>query len=84
MWCISMSSSNMNTGTDTRRLDESSPRTFDYDISKEDLEALRAYREYRKIREASGWRPRRFDDKEGIRKDLMGEWLGTASGRRFG
>lgn len=79
-----MFSPKRNTYADTRHLDESSPHTLDDYISKKDLEALRVYREYRKIREASGWRPRRFDDKEGIRKDLMGEWLGTASGRRFG
>lgn len=48
--------------------------------TEEDLEALRAYREYREMRKAAGWRPRRFDDKKGIRKDLMGEWLGSTSG----
>lgn len=53
-------------------------------IPKEDLDALRAYREYKKIREAAGWRPRRFDDKKGIRKDLVGEWLGPASGDNLG
>ena len=53
-------------------------------ILKEDLDALRAYREYKKIREAAGWKPRRFDDKKGIRKDLVGEWLGPASGDNLG
>lgn len=53
-------------------------------ISKEDLDTLRTYREYKKIREAAGCGPRRFDDKKGIRKDLVGEWLGPGSGDGLG
>ena len=45
-------------------------------IPKEDLEALKTYREYRKLREAAGRKPRRFDDKGGVRRDLLGEWIG--------
>lgn len=58
-------------GPDGRR-----PHANHDDIPKEDLEALKTYHEYRKLREAAGWKPRRFNDKKGIRKDLMGEWIG--------
>lgn len=57
--------------------------TNDY-ISKEDLDALREYREYKKMRESTGWKPRRLDDKERVRKDLVGEWLGPVSGDNLG
>ena len=45
-------------------------------IPKEDLEALKTYQEYRKLREAAGRKPEPFDDKGGVRRDLLGEWIG--------
>ena len=50
--------------------------TFKDRIPKKDLDDLRMYREYRRMRKASGWRPRRLDDRKGIQEDLFGEWLG--------
>lgn len=70
--------------TDVRRIDGLQSHTLDSYVPMEDLEALKTYRKYKKMRRATGWRPRRFNDKEGIRKDLMGEWIGPKPLDSFG
>lgn len=67
-----------------RYLIKTPPDILGHYISKEDLEALKAYRAYRKRREEAGWKPRRFDDKKGIWKDLIGEWLSPVAGSNVG